>query len=303
VLLSRHSTIVVALLASMLLVGTAANAGGLVPDPVKTGVRDQFGGTGNADYFAWTQDRPGTNFYDVYFEPIGGAKVQVNNAGNAFSHAVDQTGSLLTWQRIKKGNSDVRLYDMATQMDVPLPSGINTDKWEWGSGIFGNTFTFVRWTKANHKLFLVTDLTTGDKIKFATVDYPKVDMFTAPRLYGNWIVWWTFTKKAWKAYRYDITNGTTMKIPNPLGKFYYAPSVDLAGNVYFIRSGNGCAANVKLMKWTGGGGSPTIEYEFDDQTDVFTTSVFDDGLGTVTLFVDFLDCSSFKNDIYSFTNP
>jgi hypothetical protein len=300
--LSRRTSLVFALIIPFILVATAAQAGGLVPDPVVTGPRDQFGGTGNADYFAWTQDRAGVNGYDVWVEPTGGAMFKVNNSGKAFSHAVDQTGSLLTWQSIKQGTSDVKLYDMATRMNVPLPSGINTDGWEWGSGIFGSMFTFVRSLKSAYKLFLVTDLTTGDKIKFATVDYPKVDMYGAPRLYGNWIVWSTVSAHGWKTYRYDITNDVTEKLPNPLKKLYYAPSVDVAGNVYVIRSGNGCAANVKLMKWTGTG-DPTVEYSFDDQTDVFSTSVFDDGLGTVTVFVDFLDCSSFKADIYSFTNP
>jgi hypothetical protein len=297
-----HRFGLVALVTSMILVAPPAQAGGLIPDPVKTGARDQFGGTGNADYFAWTRDVAGSNGLDVWVDPTVGSSFKVDGAGIGLSDAVDQTGSMLSWQLVKHNTSDVKLYDMAAQTDVPLPSGIDTNGWEWGSGIFGNTFSFVRSTNTAYKLFLVTDLTTGDKIKFETINYPKVDMYGAPRLYGNWIVWSTISASGYKAYRYDIANDLIKKIPNPLGKFYYAPSVDVAGNVYFIRSGNACAASVKLMKWTGTG-NPTVQYSFDDQTDVVYTSVFDDGVGTVTLFVDFLDCSTFKSDIYSFTNP
>ncbi|HEV8563988.1 MAG TPA: hypothetical protein VGR41_03680 [Actinomycetota bacterium] len=304
--LARRSPSVFALVTSLILVASVAHAGTLVPDPVKTGARDQFGGTGNADYFAWTQDVGGTNRLSVWVDPVVGSSFKVNGAGTGFSGAVDQTGSKLAWQHIRHNTSDVKLYDMATQTNVPLPSGINTSGWEWGAGVFGNMFTFSRTTNSAFKLYLVTDLSTGAKIKYATINRPKVDIYGPPRLYGNWIVWSTISAHGWKAYRYDIGNALTQKIPNPLGKFYYAPSVDVAGNVYFIRSGNGCGASLRLMKWPTAGGNPTILYSFDNQTDVVYTSVFDDGLGgAVTVYVDFLDCTaaSFNSDIYSFSIP
>jgi hypothetical protein len=300
--LRRRSTIAFALVALLLLVASGAQAGGLVPVPVETGPRAQFGGTGNAEYFAWTQDRAGANGYDVWVDPTVGAKFQVNNSGTGYSNAVDQAGSLLAWQSVKKNKSDVKLYDMTAMSNVALPPGVNTSKWECCSGLFGNTFTFIRTTKNAFKLYLVTDLTTGDKINVTSIDRPKVDLASTPRIYGNWIVWTTSAAGGWKAYRYDIMNDVIEKIPNPLDKLYYAASVDLAGNVYLVRSGNGCAANVKLMKWTGSS-NPVVVYEFDDVTDVAHTSIFDDGLGTVTWFVDFFDCSTFDADIYSFTNP
>jgi hypothetical protein len=300
---ARRSTSMFALVTSLILVASVAHAGVLVPDPVKTGIRAQFGGTGNADYFAWTQDRAGAKGLDVWVEPTGGAKFQVNGAGTGFTGAIDQATSTLAWQLIKHNTSDVKLYDMATQTNIPLPSGINTSAWECCAGIFESTFTFVRTTNAAFKLYLVTDLLTGAKIKFATINRPNVYLYSDPRLYGNWIVWSTQDAVGhWKAYRYDIMNDITKKIPNPLGKLYYAPSVDVLGNVYFIRSGNGCGASVRLMKWTGTG-DPTVAYSFDSDTDVVYTSVFDDGLGAVKVYVDFFDCSTGNIDIYSFSNP
>lgn len=298
---ARRSPRVFALVTSLVFGASVAHAG-LVADPVKTGPRDQFEGTGNADYFAWTQDAAGSNGLDVWVDPPVGASFKVDGAGTGFADAVDQTGPLLAWQLIKNNTSDVKLFDMAAIADVPLPSGINTNGWECCSGIFGNTFTFVRTTKSAFKLYLVTDLTTGDKIKFTTIHRPNLNIFGPPRLYGNWIVWSTYGASGWKAYRYDISNDLIQKIPNPLDKFYYAPSVDVAGNVYFIRSGNDCGASVRLMKWNGTG-DPTVAYSFDGDIDSFSTSVFDDGLGTVTVYVDFFDCSVGKSDIYSLTNP
>jgi hypothetical protein len=302
--LARRSPTVFALVMSLVLVASVAHAGALVPDPVKTGARYQFGGTGNADYFAWTQDVAGSNGWDLWVDPVVGSNFQVDGAGLGFADAVDQGTPNLAWQHIKHNRSDVKLFNMATKTNVPLPSGINTSGWEWGAGVFGSTFTFSRTTSKAFKLYLVTDLATGDKIKFATIDRAKVDIYGPPRLYGNWIVWSTISAHGWKAYRYDISNDLIRKIPNPLGKFYYAPSVDVTGNVYFIRSGNGCGASLRLMKWDGNPvDNPIVTYSFDSGIDVNYTSVYDDGLGNVKVFVDFVDCSSFNSDIYSFTNP
>jgi hypothetical protein len=293
---------VIVLVTSFVVIASVAQAGTLVPQPIKTGVRAQFGSTGNADYLAWTQDRAGAKGYDVWVEPTAGAKFQVNNSGWGYSHAVDQTGALLTWTQVRHNTADVKLYDMSTMSKVALPQGINTNGWECCSGLFGNTFTFIRTTKNAFKLFLVTDLTTGDKIKVTTINRPNVDLAQSPDLYGNWVVWSTSAASGDKAYRYDIANDVIEKIPNPLDKLYYDAAADLAGNVYLVRSGNGCGASVKLMKWTGTG-NPTVVYSFDNVTDVAQTSMFDDGLGTVTLFADFFDCSTYDADIYSFTNP
>jgi hypothetical protein len=301
----RRSTSVVALVASLILVASGAHAGALVPDPVKTGAKYQVQGTGNADYFAWTQYVANRKGWEVWVEPTGGVKFPVNLVGDGYAGAVDQTGSMLAWQRVTNNHSDVKLFDMASLVDVPLPSGINTSRWECCSGVFGTMFTFVRITNSAFKLYLVTDLSTGAKIKFTTVDFPTV-IYSWPRLYGNWIVWSTIngSGEKWRSYRYDIANDIILRIPNPLHKWNYAPSVDVAGNVYFIRSGHSCGASVRFMKWDGDlADNPVVLYSFDPGIDAQTTSVFDEGLGTVKVYVDFLDCSAGESDIYSFTNP
>jgi hypothetical protein len=126
-----------------------------------------------------------------------------------------------------------------------------------------------------------------------------------PRLMGNWITYAVCTNPitSCKAYRYNISATTTRQIPNQRHLFYFAPSADLAGNVFLERSGRNCGDSARLMKWTAGGGNPTSVYAFRRGIDMTGTSVFDDNAGTVVVYVDFYDCPTGAGDIFSFTNP
>ena len=104
------------------------------------------------------------------------------------------------------------------------------------------------------------------------------------------------------AFRYDIARESTIKVPNPLGKVYFAPSPDIAGNVYFEGCRSRCSRHASLMKWTGSG-DPTAFYRLPSATDAAQTSVYDDGSGNVVLYVDFRNLSTGNLDVYSFTNP
>jgi hypothetical protein len=302
---SRRRSVLFGSVFAFLLFTQAAFAG--VPTEVKTTNRDEFLGSANANFFSWTQDRAGhPRARDAWYEPTpvgSGTPVRLNAAGDkAYSGQIDPATDQIGWQRIHNGHSDVRVYDMSGQANVPLPAGINTSKWEWGPAVYSGQMTFARDGRRGQTIFLV-DLTTGTKQVIKTTDYTHTFLFLPPRFYGNWIVYMLATRNGWNVYEYDVTNGTTRRVPNPNDKLYYAPSVDLAGNVYFIRSGFGCAVNVRLMKWTRGGGDPVVVYAFDSTHDANDTSVYDDGAGTVQVFAAFYDCENGRDDIYSFTNP
>jgi len=303
----RHTTFIALAAIGALLIPQSAEAGVLTPTTVRATERNEYGGTGNADYFAWTQDRRHLpRAADVWARPTGGSAWQVDGGTNnlSWSGQIDQTGALLAWQTRHRYESSVRLMDLSTHTSVPLPDGVNTTRWEAYPSVFGNEFTFVRYSRSATTLFL-TALDTGAKTVVASLPY-KLDFISTPRVYGNWVVYETYnwrTGRRWKVYRYDITNDTTEQIPSQPGLFDYAGSVDVAGNVYFARSGNGCGLQVRLYVWDGT--NTALFYSVPGKNDTDDTSVYDDGLGNVTVYASVADCTTkfYKADIVSFANP
>jgi hypothetical protein len=288
-------------LATTLVAGSALAVVG--PTPIKTGIRNQWSASGNASYFAWTQDAAGDRrARNVWVKPTASSAFQVDHRGRGFAGQMDPIGTVLPYQRVLRGRSDLKLFDMATQEHLALPAGINTEKWEQWPARYGNQLTFIRYGRVNTTLFLVTDLTIGTKLPIKTIDSELAVFANVPKINGNWVTYAICNQRGCKIYRYDIGSSLNEKIPNPLDLLYFAPSPDLSGTVYFERSRPGCGRAARMMKWTGVG-DPTIFYPFERGTDMTGSMTFDDNAGTITVFVDFFDCDSGKHDIYSFTDP
>ena len=241
---------------ALLLVGSGtAFAGG--PTTVVATRNDELDGSGNADYFAWTFVRVGHPGLFIKVKPTGGSVTTLNSRGRWRSGSMDQTGSLLPYWRITgQGSSrdmDIHVYDMLAQAEAAVPPNVNTNKLEYFPAISGNQMTFVRQGRTTQTLWLVTDRTTGAKVPVATLDLRRAIVANAPNLMGNWVTYAVCRRSGCEAYRYDIGLASTAHVPNPLDKFYFAPSADIAGNVYLERSGAACGSNAKLMKWTGSG--------------------------------------------------
>jgi hypothetical protein len=295
------STMLVGIIPIVLLAPSAL--AGLDPTAVKTTPRDESRASGNANYFAWTRDTAGDPLdIKVWVQPTGLSPYPVDFRGKEFSGQMDPNGDTLPYTRVLNGTADIRLFDMAAQQLVALPPGINTNKWETWPARSGNRLTFVRDGRRTETLFLVTDLSTGDKIALKQLDERRATFANIPKINGNWVTWAVCNQQGCHAYRYDIDSDLTEQIPNPLGLFYFAPSPDLAGNVYFERSRPQCGRAARMMKWTGAG-DPTVFYSFPRGSDMTGSMTFDNGAGMITVFVDFFDCGTGEGDIYSFTNP
>jgi len=290
---------------ALLLLGSAtAFAGG--PTTVVATPNDELHGSGNADYFAWTFIRDGHPEIYIKIKPTSGSVTTINKRGRWLSGSMDQTESLLPYWRVTgKGSNrdmDIHVYDMAANDEAAVPPNVNTSKLEYFPAISGNQMTFVRAGASTQTLWLVTDRSTGAKIALTTLDTRRAVVANAPNLMGNWVTYAVCRRSGCEAYRYDIGLATTDKVPNPQEKYYFAPSADIAGNVYLERSGAACGSNAKLMKWTGTG-NPSTFYSFASGHDMIGTSVYDDGAGSVTLYVDTLSCARANADIVSFSNP
>jgi hypothetical protein len=303
----RRPMLTVAVAISMVLLSADAFAA-VVATPVRTDPsRLEYEGSGNADYFAWTQDQADAYFQrNVWVLPTAGKEYEVSaGGGQAVSGQMDHTGSLLPYEHcVHDASCDIVLFDMSTKTQQPLPAGINTSrKNEIFPALYGDQMTFLRNGPAGDTLYLVTDLSTGAKFALKSIPNRRRASFASnePRFSGNWVTYGICNRTGCHAFRYDIAGNSTIKVPNPLGKQYFAASPDLAGNVYFEACGR-CGAHAHLMKWTGSG-DPTPFYTFPSGTDAAQTSVYDDGGGNVLLYVDFRTYSTGNMDIYSFSNP
>jgi hypothetical protein len=266
---------------------------------------DEFGGVGNADYFAWSFVNQRTpRVVQVKFRPTGGSAVTLNDRGRWFAGGMAEAGSLLSYYRISGGRtptSDVHLYDMATQSEVAVPAGVNTAKVEVFPAVSGASMTFVRQGPGSATLWLVPDRATGDAVEIKTIDLHRAFFSNAPNLLGNWITYSICRQAGCEAYRYDIGLDAADTVPHATGTYAYAPSADLAGTVYFEQSGKYCGAHARLMTWDGSG-QPSTAYRFNPGRDMNGTSVFDDG-SHVTVFADIFGCRKVDQDIVKFTDP
>ena len=300
------SPILVAVFTLLVLSGSSAFAGILEPRPVQVTPNDEFGGVGNADYFAWTLDTPrGSDAVKVRVRPTSGSEFSLNDEGRWFVGGMNETGSLLSYYRVtgsRNLTSDVHLYDMAARSRVGVPDGVNTAKFEYFPALSGNSMIFVRRGRVSATLWLIPDRSTGEKFEIKTVDSDRAFFSNAPNLLGNWLTYSLCRQAGCEAYRYDIGLRNTVTVPHETGTYSFAPSADLAGNVYFEQSGRYCGAHAKLMKWTGTG-QPSMFYSFDPGRDMNGTSVYDDGAGSVTVYADVFGCNRTNQNIVSFANP
>jgi hypothetical protein len=269
---------------------------------------DEFDGSGNADYLAWTFISPRSpNVWRVKVRPTGGSTFSLNDHGRWSTGSVDRTGSLLSYTRFtsRRGHppdGDIYLYDLATGTNVDIPPDVDTSSMEFFPSISEGRLLFIRRAAGSEILWLVTDLDTGFKVPLLQVDLDQQFIANKPNLIGNWVTYSICRQLGCNVFRYNLETDALDKVPNPLGKYYYAPSADLAGNVYFERSGAKCGWNAKLMKWTGTG-EATVFHSLPRGHDLNGTSVFDDGAGNVTLYADVFGCAKSDQNIISFTNP
>jgi hypothetical protein len=289
---------------AVVLVVVASAVAALTQVAVLTGVPDQITPAAAGTTLSWSRNGPfDTGPYNEYVRVGGGSIVQVNGAGTqGFGGGI--SGSTLAYQRVYKGQSDVRFYDVAAHTYSSPPVGWNTAAWEWRPTISGNLVLFGRLsgsgTTFTAKAYL-GDRTTGGLTLLAT-RIGRYALVYPGQVNGNYAVWMQCQdyRVACNVYRYDIAAKTTTLIPNtfPSGPDQYSPSVTTTGTVYFLHAGSACGSSVTLVRQPLGG-SDTVLVTFNKGIDVNSTYV-DDTSGTPTIYYSKTSCANGGNhgDVY-----
>jgi len=145
--------------------------------------------------------------------------------------------------------SGIRMFNLDTQTQVPVPSGLNTKKWEWEPRISTAYISFFRNTRINGKWY--ADLFVYDRVGATLTKIARLPLsnFTENGTMGEqYATWYSCGNKTCRAYLYDVLTDTTIRIPTQNGRPQYAATVDeVHGTLFFVRSGFKCGAAVTFF--------------------------------------------------------
>jgi hypothetical protein len=285
--------------------GAAATA----PAPVKAGPRNEVGPAATDDWFVWSKSRePRTSPFDLYAEQTGHAAFKVNPRNTqAYAGGID--GTTLVYQLIR-GNladrSDLRLYDLTARHLLPMPSGVNTSRWECCASLSGGWLLFSRGHSysRDRQLVLLRNLTTGEQRVLDQLRN-KNGLASAGQINGTFAVWTKCSPyPVCHIYRYDLASGTTTTLPTQAGKVVYSPSVNESGTVYYGQSNPGCGRSVKLMRQPIAGAAELL-VALPKRRDIDITYAHrlpprpPGDVVTTRVYYDIVRCRTHRWDIYS----
>ncbi len=261
------------------------------------------------ELITFAQSRSGKPFvYDAYLRRIstsGTTTVKLNTSGRGFAGGID--GSTVVYQVVDGFASDIRLYDVDTAVRSAPPAGVNTNEWEFQPRISGDWLLFGRQFNSGPERVVLFNLMTSEQRILAKVTRRKDDLFVG-QLDGNWAVYTRCTSTC-NVFRHNIGANTTAKVPKATGKksvHQYAASVTPAGVVYLVRSGNGCAVSVRIVRFFGPSdpAKGTVIAAFPKGLDGYTSWARPNTDGSTSVFYDRRRCKANPNfDVYKLTDP
>jgi len=274
----------------------------LTPEPVVTAKGRQIHASAAlaGAYLAYGQSRPGnSDAFDVYVKPAGRRRFKVNARGQGFAGGID--GTNLIWQRVRNGQSDLRLFDLASHTRS-VPNGVNTRRFEFWPTISGDWILYGQtWHRfVNWRVILHNTNTSETRILDERVNRFHVRVGPG-QVNGDYATWETINGRTsvLNVFLYQISTATTTKLPRPTGKVQYYPSVTADGTVFYLRSGLGCG-HVVLRKYAAGVDTPlaVLPRGYDVLSNTFAV---DEGGGVTSVYFDRVQCSTGKSHIYIIT--
>lgn len=273
--------------------------------PVRASRRTEQNGAGSDSHIGWSRapsHKP--NRISAFIQERGGNPKKVNPKGTkAFAGGFDD--HLFIYQQVRKGQSNIKLFNLRRNKRNKPPRAVNTKRWEWSPTVSDENIMFgrARFRKKKNKVIekvLLFDSVNRRTTRLARTTTP--DRAIPGQVNGKWAVWnkCRGTSRC-DAFRYNIETRTREKIPNT-ATHVYAPSVMPDGTAYFARSGSTCGSNVRLFERTGGGSEREI-FKLDPGWDIYYSHAFQNADGSTTVYFDLTDCDLTINDIYGVDIP
>jgi hypothetical protein len=255
----------------------------------------------DAQHLAWSQATRRNPRYLLYLQRSGEPRVRVNRPRTE-GYSGGFEGETFVYQEVRGRKSNLQLYDVAGGGRSAPPAGVNTRQWEWHPTISGDWLLFGRSNiTARVDFVLLRNLITGETRRLGSLRWGGRTIAEPGQVSGNYAVWFRCTP-ACDVFLYDIAAGTTTRIPNPSRRQHYDPSVTSDGTVYFVRSGRGCGASVRLVRHPLGGPSRVLA-ALGTGRDSAHTYALENGNGTTSVFFDRVRCSTGGWDVLKLIDP
>jgi hypothetical protein len=271
-------------------VATATPAFAVQPVVVVDTDRPEVAPAASTTFLAWTVYPRTPGKVNIRAQEIGGnTSFRVNPPGTvAESGGID--GSTLIYD-VNFG--DLAMLDLATQTELDVPDGVNTNAAEFSPRISGSHLLFAREIRYPSIVLFDTSTSTS-QVLYSRRERPRREFVVVPgQVNGNYAVWQrTVYSNSGEQIRndvflYDIAAATTTKIPNADTErpHQYGPSVEADGTMFFGRSSNACGKNAQLISRELDG-TETVLYEFQPNRDFVHSVAVDNANNTTDVYFD-----------------
>ena len=291
--------IVLSTFASLLMLADVAVAA--TPTKVLATRRNEFDGTAEDGYFAFTRSRSGQpKRFDVYLKPPGLARIQVNSGGARGYHPTldmgnPTLGDALVFVQLKDGDADLKIWDVDSGGRSNPPVGVNSQLAESKPSVDGDHLLFGRGPASRTYIARV--------ILFNLVSHTSIVVDTAPpdgtvypgTVNGDWATWTECSASDCRVWRYHIPTADKTEVPSG-ARLIYTSAVGQDGTVWFVQSRKGCGANVKIRRQEISA-APTTLVDFAPGIDA-NISDLDESVANRRLYFSRVKCSSLNWNIY-----
>jgi hypothetical protein len=295
-LVRRSWFLVLSMFASMLMLADVAIAA--TPTKVLATSRNEFDGTAEVGSFAYTQSRSGyPRRFDVYLKPQGLARIKVNAGGTqAYHPTLDMDnatlGDALVFVQTSGGDANLKIWDVDSGGRSNPPVGVNSQVAESKPSLDGDHLLFGRGPANRTYIARV--------ILFNLVSDTSLVVDTAPpegtvypgTVNGDWATWTECSPSDCRAWRYQISTADKTEVPSG-ARLIYTSAIGQDGTVWFVQSGIGCGANVKIRRQEVGA-APTTLVDFPPGIDASISDLNDSG-AVRRLYFSRVNCSNTSN--------
>lgn len=259
----RRPGLIVSLIALLLALTNIAFAA--TPVKVLGTPRNEIDPSAEGEYLAYGLGRAGApNKFDAYLKPTGAPRIKVNAAGTQGYHPNLELGNLsfgdaLVFVQRNANGADIKIWDVDSGGRSNPPAGVNTSAGESKPSLDGNHLLFGR---GPAKQFYMTRVILFD----LTLETTTV-LDTAPRngivypgiVNGDWATWTECSPTDCRAWRYEISTESKTEVPSS-ARLIYTSAIGVDGTVWFVQSGIGCGANVKIRRAPIGSASTWVDF-------------------------------------------
>jgi hypothetical protein len=291
--------VVVSTFASLLMLADVAVAA--TPTKVLATDRNEFDGTADGGYFAYTQSRAGhPKTFDVYLKPPGLARIKVNAGGTRAYHPTLDIGNAflgdaLVFVQTSGDDANLKIWDVDSGGRSNPPVGVNSEAAESKPSLDGKYLLFGR-GPANRTYIarvILFDLESNTPL---VVDTAPLDGTVYPgTVNGDWATWTECSPSDCRAWRYQISTEEKTEVPSG-ARLIYTSAIGDDGTVWFVQSGYGCGHNVKIRRQEVGS-TPTTLVDFASGIDANISDLKDSG-ATRRIYFSRVNCTKKNWNIY-----